>query len=81
MSKILEMLSEMIIVQETISSLITLFLFLSESTGKEKRKDKKKGIPLSSFILVSCLFSGSILEISSKSNKHLGFRWSEALGI
>lgn len=37
------MLSEMIIVQETILSLITLFLFLSESTDKGKRKEKKKG--------------------------------------
>lgn len=43
MTRILETSSEMIIVQEAISSLITLFLFLTESTGKERRKERKKG--------------------------------------
>ncbi len=37
------MLSEMIIVRGTVLSLITLFLFPTESNGKEKRKEKKKG--------------------------------------
>lgn len=57
MNWILEMLSEMIIVQETISSLITLFLFLTESTGKEKRKEKKKGISkFSPNFMFSCYY-------------------------
>lgn len=44
MSGIFEMLSEMIIVWETVTSLIILFLFLTESTGRERgQKGKKKG--------------------------------------
>ncbi|MEQ2164154.1 hypothetical protein GOODEAATRI_003628 [Goodea atripinnis] len=38
------MLSEMIMVRETISGMFTLFLCISESNGKEKRKDKKKDL-------------------------------------
>lgn len=38
------MLFEMKIVQENVSSLITrFFLFLTELTGRERRKEKKKG--------------------------------------
>lgn len=71
MSWILEMLSEMIIVLETISSLI-MVLFLTELTGKEKRKDKKKGNSDFSLILVTecsttcCPLTGSNLEMISK---------------
>lgn len=46
------MLSEMVIVWQTISGIITLFLCVSESNGKEKRKDKKKGICLLFILLI-----------------------------
>lgn len=74
---------EMIIVEEGIWSLITLLRFLSESTGKEKRKEKKRGMTKSGirFCYYGHSFDCYLLHVSTnaleKSSKNrLNSKWA-----